>query len=378
MFNYIARSEFNMTTPQGIRVVRKGEALRLSSLKAAAGVQRGVLLEKSVTGLQDIMGSCETRTRVLVDELKLPRDKAANKARLNALSLLTRHEALKSFRPPTPEFLAEVAEFNRIATGINPVSKIQSDKGAGEWAGYNCNIGSGCSHGCLYCYAEKIASRFNRIEGQDAWREEVSREATTAKCKKLAEPIMFPTTHDITEAYLPAYRCHLYNLLKVGNEVVLVTKPHRASIKAICSEFSSFRDNMTLRFSIGGLDNEALRIWEPGAPSLSERLWCIQYAFEQGYKTSVSSEPMLVNREGAEMLYYTVEPLVTEDIWFGKMNNVGGFTKNDDPQLASRATALVEAYNDKEILKLVTNIGGMPKVEWKDSVKKVIEKNNKS
>jgi DNA repair photolyase len=376
MFDYVARSQFKVPAPQGERVVSKGEALRLSSLKATAGVQRGILLEKNVSSLQDILSTTESRVRTLIDKLHLSPELASKRSIRLALSLLARHESLKSFRPPTQEFLEEVAEFNRIATGTNAISKISSKNGAGEWAGYNCNIGKGCSHGCIYCYAEKRASRYKQIESQEAWRQELFRKVKTAKCKKYSEPIMFPTTHDITEAYLPAYRCHLYNILKAGNEVVLVTKPHRASIEAICSEFSSFRDNMIFRFSIGGLDNEAMKIWEPGAPDLSERLWCLQYAFEQGFKTSVSAEPMLADRQGAEKMYYTVEPLVTEDIWFGKMNNVGSFRKSENPEVSSRAMELYAAYSDSEILKLVASIGGMPKVEWKDTVKKVIAKQN--
>ena len=375
MFEYVVRSTFKINNTQGEMILSKGEALTLSSLNASKCIQRGVLLEKNVSGLQDILRVCESRAKILVEKLQFSPEQASKKSMRLAVSLLIRHESLKSFSLPTEGFLEEVADFNGTATGKSPITEIKSDKGAGEWAGYNCNIGSGCSHGCLYCYASGMAvTRFKRIEGQEAWLEEVSRNVATAKCKKYPALIMFPTTHDITPAYLSAYRCHLYNLLKVGNKVLIVTKPHSDSIKAICSELSSFRDNLTFRFSIGGLDNGALKIWEPGAPPLSERLWCLQYAFEQGFKTSISSEPMLVRCDEAERFYYTVEPFVTEDIWFGKMNNVGSFRKSENPDLASRATALHEAYKDENILKFVKKMKDLPKVEWKDSIKKVISK----
>ena len=374
MLDYIVRKPFRTTT-QGERVMGVGEALCVSSLKASKAVQLGFLSEKNVNGLGDVVNMCEKRAKILVEKLICTQEEASNKATELAISLLIRHESLKSFRPPSTEFLEEVVEFNNQSTGTNPITKIQSETGAGEWAGYNCNIGSGCSHMCLYCYAVVMALRFQRIESEDAWREEIPREVTTAKCKTYFEPIMFPTTHDITEEYLPAYRCHLYNLLEAGNKVLVVTKPHRSSIEAICSEFSSFRDNMTFRFTIGGLDPKALEIWEPGAPRLSERMWCLRYAFEHGFKTSISSEPMLVSCEDAERFYYTVEPLVTEDIWFGKMNNVGGFRKHKNPEVVSRAEALVEAYKDENILNFVRTMKGLPKVEWKDSIKKIIDKN---
>jgi DNA repair photolyase len=268
-----------------------------------------------------------------------------------------------------------VEEFNRITKGFkNPISRIPSDTGAGEWGGYRCNIGSGCSYGCPGCYAEGMADRFNRIESAEEWLVEELRDASTAKCRKYSEWIMFPTTHDISAHYLPAYRCHLYNILKAENRVLIVTKPRRESIEAICSKFSSFRDNIVFRFTIGGLDNEALRVWNPGAPNLQERLWCLRYAFEQGFRTSISSEPILVNCQDAERLYYAVEPLVTEDIWFGKMSGVGGLRKHPDPEVARRAAELMEVYRDDNIMEFVRRMAGLPKVQWKDAIKDVIKK----
>lgn len=372
MGEYLVRTPFRKNTPQGDQVMNKGEAVRLSSIKAAKYVANGLLVDTHI-GL-DLLTKFEARVTLLMDKLGYPKERAEAEAMGVVTASLKRHESLKSFRPPTPEFLEGVAEFNRTSNGTNPITKIQSDKGAGEWAGYNCNIGSGCAHGCLYCYAEKIASRYSRIATADEWLEEVSREVSTAKCKKYSEPVMFPTTHDITHAYLPAFRCHLFNILNAGNTVVIVSKPHEESIRAICAEFSSFRDNMTFRFSIGGLDNDDLRIWEPGAPTLVERLKCLRIAFSEGFKTSVSAEPMLGDRVDAEKLYFSVEPFVTEDIWFGKMNNVGGFRKYEDPEIARRASELCNAYNSSEIMKLVASIGGLPKVKWKDSIQEVIVK----
>ena len=36
--------------------------------------------------------------------------------------------------------------------------------GTAEWAKYNLNCQSGCSHGCLYCYAQAQAQRFNMTD----------------------------------------------------------------------------------------------------------------------------------------------------------------------------------------------------------------------
>lgn len=372
MFDYLINTPFKTTT----RTMNKGEALRLSSTspKAMQLVVGGYLVEVNV-GL-DLLSRFDSRVNLLMDKLAYPRERAVAEATAMITACLKRHESLKKVVPPSEEFLHEVAEFNKAATGKNPISKEQSEKGVGEWAGYRCNIGTGCAHGCLYCYAENFATRFGRVGGSEGWREEVARDVATADCKKYPEPIMFPTTHDVTAAYLQPYRCHLHNILNAGNAVVIVSKPHEESIRAICTEFSSFRDNMTFRFSIGGLDNEAMRIWEPGAPVLAERLKCLRIAFEHGFKTSISAEPMLGDSQDAERLYYVVEPFITEDIWFGKMRNVGRHRKSSDPEVVRRATKLIAAQSDQEIIRLVDAMKGLPKVRWKDSIQDVIKKHH--
>lgn len=373
MREYLVRSPFRRNSAHGELLINRGETIRISSSKAVPHVSSGLIVEKHV-GL-DLITTFESRTGQLVDKLGYSTYPAETGAIKLVISCLKRHKSLKSINPPSSEFLQQIQEFNRTASGKNPITKIVSDTGAGEWAGYNCNIGEGCQHGCLYCYASGIAvTRFKRVASQAEWCNEKLITANTAKCKKYPFPIMFPTTHDITPVYLPAYRCHLYNILNAGNTVILVSKPHRASIEAICSELSSYRDTMIFRFSIGCFENATLSLWEPGAPSLSERMWCLQYAFEQGFRTSVSAEPMLTDRHGAERLYYALEPFVTEDVWFGKMNNVGSFRKSENADLAKSAAELVAAYQDNEIMAMVDHMAALPKVSWKDSIKEVIKK----
>jgi len=369
MNSYLVVKSFEARTPSGIKVWRGGEAISLSSARAANLVRSGLIIESNVG-----KAIFESRIQTLRDKLGYSNGEARIAAADLVASSLRRHESTKTVTAPSGEFLAEVDEFNRTAAGKNPVTKIPSDTGAGELAGYRCNVGKGCSHGCLYCYAEKNATRFNQVENAEAWREEVSKDVDTQTVKKYAEPIMFPTTHDITPEYLPAYRVHLYNLLEAGNTVLVVSKPHIESIQAICSEFSSFRDNMMFRFTIGGLDRQVMQHWEPGAPLFEERFRCLKYAFEQGYTTSVSAEPMLGGRDEAVKLYYLLEPYITREIWFGKMNNIGGFRGSSDPEVAEKAKVLIALQTDDEIMALVGSLNGLPKVQWKDSIKEIIAK----
>ena len=375
MLEYIVRSSFTAKSPTGDQLLRKGEALRLSCSKAASLISKGLIVDAHVGN--NLLDKYESRVNVLIRHLDYSRGDAQIEATQMVESCLKRHESMKSISSPTEEFLAEVEEFNRTATGKNPILKELSSTGVGEWAGYTCNIGSGCSHGCRYCYAEKMAVRFGRIADSEAWQEETLRDVSTSGCKKYASTVMFPTTHDITPAFLPAYRVHLYNLLVAGNTVLLVSKPHLESIQSICSEFSSFRDTMMFRFTIGGLNAEVMRHWEPGAPLFEERFQCLKHAFEQGYTTSVSAEPMLGGRNEAVKLHFLLEPYITKEIWFGKMNNIGGFRSSSDQEVARHAKDLLELQSDDEIMSLVGSLRGLPKVQWKDSIKDIITKREK-
>jgi DNA repair photolyase len=373
MADVVVRSAFTAKTPEGARVMKKGEAFRLSSRKAVSLVLQGLAVDANI-GL-DLLAKYEARVKVLIEKLSYTLEEAQNEAAALVKSCLLRHDSLKNTAPPTAEFIAEVEEFNTATKGKpRPINKEQASTGVGEWAGYKCNIGVGCSHGCLYCYAEKMAVRFGRVGDAESWKVEHLKELSSAGCKKYDTPIMFPTSHDITPAYFAAYRYHLFNMLTAGNQVLIVTKPHQECIEGICSLFSAYRDQITFRFTIGGLDNQTMMHWEPGAPPVTERIRCLQLAFEKGFTTSVSAEPMLGGKEDAVNLYYRLEPFITEEIWFGKMNNIGSLRSSTEPEVAKKATELMALQSDKEIMTLVDLLGGLPKVQWKDSIKAIIAK----
>lgn len=372
MHSYIALRSFEAKAPTGLKVVKRGEAICLSSAKAANLVKDGLIIEKHVG--MNLVGLYDARARTLMDVLGYSLEESRTEASALVASCLKRHESTKTVSTSTEEFLAEVEVFNQKATGNNPIGKETSGKGVGEWAGYRCNIGTGCSHGCLYCYAEKMALRYNRIENSSAWKEENLRYVSTMGCKRYDSQIMFPTSHDITPAYLSAYRCHLHNLLAAGNKVIVVTKPHRESIEAIVSQISMYRDQINFRFTMGGLDGDVMRHWEPGAPPIEERIECLKYAFEKGFETSISAEPMHGGKDEAVKLYYLLEPYITQEIWFGKMNNIGGLRSSNEVKVAKKATELLALQSDKEMLALVDLLRGKQKVRWKDSIKAIMAK----
>lgn len=214
--------------------------------------------------------------------------------------------------------------------------------GTKEWASYNCNICQGCSHDCRYCYAKKMAIRFNR-KSESNWKiMDLDEEKVKGNYNKKNGRIMFPTSHDITPSILNECMAVLHKLVYAGNELLITTKPHLECVKRICDELMDFKDQIQFRFTVGSESDQILAFWEPGAPKFEERLECCKYAYNKGYKTSLSVEPMLSH---PRYLIGVFRPYITESIWLGILNNCKWY---DDP-LAKHAYSLC---NPKELLKI--------------------------
>lgn len=251
--------------------------------------------------------------------------------------------------------------------------------GTKEWADVNYNIGKGCSHGCLYCYAGGMAYHFKRIATREAWKEEflVKKQVNKKLGKQFTDKvIMFPSSHDITPAYLNSALQIIQKLLNNGNSLLIVSKPHLECIKKICDNFSGYKERILFRFTIGSLDEAICKFWEPGAPPPAERIEALKYAFKNGFSTSVSCEPMLKGIDDICKVVNAIESYVTDKIWIGKMNMAGKYVDMSIAQNATAVTNIKNLQSDTKILQMVAKLKNNHKIEWKDSIQKVIKKHN--
>lgn len=246
--------------------------------------------------------------------------------------------------------------------------------GTKEWSDHSKNIQLGCKHGCLYCYARQMAERFGRVEGQKDWVENVKLNAKSVaeKPKKLDGRIMFPTTHDVTEENLADCVRWLSRWLGVGNEVLIVSKPHVACVREMVDKLAPYKDRVTFRFTIGSTDDRVLKFWEPGAPPFEERLACVKLARDAGYRVGVSCEPYL---DGTiEELVERLIPLVNDTIWIGLMNQIKLRVKTDgwsDEQMSFLSTVRSNQTRS-DVERIYNRFKGEPKVRWKESVKEML------
>lgn len=245
--------------------------------------------------------------------------------------------------------------------------------GTKEWAAKNINIVSGCSNNCKYCYAREMAIRFKR-KTSDSWKNEENLKSVDGmRIRHVDGRIMFPSSHDITPANIDLSIATIGKALAKNNSLLIVSKPRLECIKRICDEFLGFKNQILFRFTIGSANKETLSFWEPDAPCFEERIESLKYAFNKGFETSISCEPMLDNQ--ISVVIEEVLPYVTDSIWVGKMNKmlgrlkINGFT---DKETRAKATQLLEWQQDSEIFKIYNRYKDHPKIKWKESIKKVV------
>ncbi len=218
-----------------------------------------------------------------------------------------------------------------------------------------------------------MAIRFKRKTPENWKEEDINWEAYNKNVKQREGYIMFPSTHDITPKHIDLTIDFLKRLLSNGNKVLIVSKPSFECIKRICDTFRDHKDHILFRFTIGSTNNKTLMFWEPNAPDYQERKQALIYAYEAGFQTSISCEPMLDN-----MINKVIDDLsqyVTDAIWLGKMNFVIRRLRTNghlDAKGQAVAEQLLEWQNDVAIKKLYNKYKDNPQIKWKESIKKVV------
>jgi DNA repair photolyase len=190
---------------------------------------------------------------------------------------------------------------------------------------------------------------------------------------RYAQPVMFSDRHDITELNISECLCVIKKLLDKDNWLVIVTKPRWRVIPLMCETLRDYQRHIIFRFTIGSVNDEVLKFWEPGASGFSERLACLQYAYKCGYHTSVSCEPYL---DGfVEHIYLATAEFVDESFWIGTLRNFDSrvnvenmssdeYRRFVEPLLAASKPEVVRAIYD--------SMKNKPLVRWKDSIRKII------
>lgn len=264
---------------------------------------------------------------------------------------------------PKSKFLRILADYD----ARSPDGR-EANTGFREWTRHSYNIACGCVHDCKYCVQRRCGVRHGDVPSPQAWSNERLKDVMP-KIRFFPGGVMFPSSHDITPPFVAAAIVALKALLSVGNDVLIVSKPHIECIRQICAALKGYESKVLFRFTISTLDRKLAEFWEPGAPAPRERLMCLQYVKREGFRTSVSMEPTLLGTEETVRTFHRLLPWVSETIWIGKMNLKAVFGDKSVRVVYKYVRAL---QSDDYILELVSRLGDHPKVRWKDSIRRVI------
>lgn len=235
--------------------------------------------------------------------------------------------------------------------------------GTYEWRPGRFNCIYGCRNNCRYCYAKGKAIQYKR-ETADTWP--VEHPNLKARAHKFRGGVMFPTSHDLHYDHLDWWFPHLRKLLTLGNDVLVVTKAEFKTISTLCSVFDTdhAKSLIEFRFTIGTDDEVVREYWEPGAPSIQERINSLKFAHDKGFKTSLSMEPLLM--ENPAPFINSLKPWITGEIWIGKMNHFA--LKPEIPEHARQIQ--IQSKDNLEQVWLLTSHD--PQVRYKDTMRELL------
>jgi len=251
--------------------------------------------------------------------------------------------------------------------------KRNKETGIYEWAARCVDWCWGCEHNCRYCYARTMAIRAGKKTNETWTQMTLQSDVLEKNWQKVDGVTMLPGHHDITPSILPESLMFIRRLVESGNKLLIVSKPHFECIQAICQEFKPNEADIMFRFTMGNSDSKELKYWEPGAPSFEERIACLIMAFKMGHKTSVSCEPLLTTDVDQTFdLVSKVEPWTTHSIWLGALNKPEHRVINETGEDNKKLNAVLQLQSKWPVLVYHHEYKDNPKIEWKDSFKKII------
>lgn len=257
-------------------------------------------------------------------------------------------------------------------TDHSPSNQSKPIRGTREWAVANIDCCTGCPHDCLYCYARYDAVVKRGIISSQEWSQvKVRCEEVVRKQPLFPGQVMFPTAHDIVPENLDSCITVLRHLLIAGNEVLVVSKPNLACVHTLCEELAEYKKSILFRFTITARDRAILKFWEPGAPDYEERKKCLALAYENGYATSVSVEPMLDTDDVVSMVGDLL-PYVSHSIWLGKMNKIDQRVRSTNEDVSLHVAKIKDGQRDEVIQRIYNQLSHQSLVCWKESIKEVV------
>jgi len=177
---------------------------------------------------------------------------------------------------------------------------------AREYSSLACNLYTGCTHGCTYCYAPGcMRTTRDSWHGGATPRKDViaNLEKDAQKLQGDTRPILFCF---LTDPYQPVEkkerltRKALEIVNRYGLRSQILTKGFHS---IIARDFEIMKEAGTeLGLTLTFVDDKKRKAWEPLASSTSDRLMTLEEAFAKGIYTWVSLEPVIDPEEALNLI----------------------------------------------------------------------------
>lgn len=191
---------------------------------------------------------------------------------------------------------------------------------AGEYSPLACNLADGCAHGCVYCYAARIAVAQNRfIDIEDFRRNPRIRPQVLQEVEKDAKAIfnrrglLGPDPGAVMLCFMTDPFQPLAGLAEVtevacgiiadnGLTVKLLTKAAGSAALGAMQRLAEQKGRHWFGISLTTFNQNLADAWEPGAAPVYERLFGLDLAMQHGLNTWVSMEPVIWPAETLNMV----------------------------------------------------------------------------
>lgn len=184
---------------------------------------------------------------------------------------------------------------------------IYEPKGrAREYSDLACNLYTGCTHACVYCYAPgcmrtTAAKWHTEATPRNLILEQFEKDAKRLEGDQRAVLFCF-----LTDPYQPAEKelRLTRSALEIADRYHLKTKILTKGFNSIITEDLPLMKQMgtELGLTITFMDDEKRKNWEPFASSISDRLATLRAAHEMGIYTWVSLEPVIDPQEALQLI----------------------------------------------------------------------------
>ncbi len=210
---------------------------------------------------------------------------------------------------------------------------------------YVINPYGGCTHGCIYCYAD-FMKRFNGHTEPWGSYLDVKECTKPLSVKKLTGHKVFLSS--VTDPYLPFERRYrkteavLRQLSQIDTTIGILTKGD--AVTRDIDLLKSCKD-VEVAFSINTLDDSFRRIEEPGAASITRRINAMKTIHDAGLPTAVFISPIFPGITDVKAILHELKD-VADSFWFENLNLRGSARPRVLHMIAEHFPHLVPLYHE--------------------------------